>query len=917
MKKNLFLISIIIIVIYGLSAVCAADVNETADNLGVSDDFDDKLSSVDNYKNVSDSVKLNESSKQSAGSDVESDDSWKNSIGITYRNHTHYEVSPSRIMPLPYPNGLLPDFNDLSTVSLHKEVVNLMVYNSNDLNHIFTFIRDKDPSWGMLNITLAPNTVFNVCHNGYEDYDTHYAVRFAMPLVQINGMQGSVIHGDWNVFMYVVPNCNVGLVNVVFENFNKCFINSGNLFCLNCTFRGNQQIIRNHNSLCFENCKFNANRGLASLLEAEKNSFNVFYDCNYDNCCKDFIRSNDFSDIVVYSKVPLEHTFDKCDILPNTCLSIISIEKNPKNSTVYDCRYSWQLEKALTEINKFKHSGVNVINLNHKEYELESDKIMDMNIQVEQMYSSCLCVDICPVVINGNGATIKLAGAKKDKLDTFARIGVNGMLIVNNVIFSNFNVDFSNSGRLIVNNCTFLYDMESEDYAHAGFGYFSENYFTNCVFKFNSDYPFSFYRSKVYLVDCDFNTDRVGLSSGSVIYCSYQWMGKFDDKDRKCFNEYHYNGNITYKGYVYNSKKPLVVNIEKYDYFSEMAEYLNIFDPAVMVMNILSDCVIYLEDYKTLEHIIIAGNGHNVAFKPCKIPESLSVTIYNLTFKNYNFARLFENSGSVKFNNCSFISNSFKDYSSSDKCDNCLIYNKGSCVFENCTFTGNVVVNLIVNEGILAISNCSFSDNSVKGSSSKGWFIDNIGGGVFIYNSNFMGMDCSLILHNFNSGNVLISNCSAFNEQFEFSHPEKPKNSKIKNLGLFIGLAVLSLAIGVVSGGVGCALAGSMLVGIFVGGTIACCAAVGLAYAHHVATGSDFLTCVRVFVPLAALGAVIGSVGAAFLNPEYVWPDPAAEVVNLVYEDSSSEVSSLTSTEISEFLETENGVHLVNTLFGL
>ena len=418
------------------------------------------------------------------------------------------------------------EFDSVYNLDLNKDVVNLFIKNSMELKDLFMSIKDKNPNWKLLNITLAPNTMFNVDYSTFDDQKFNYkwASRLTFNLI-INGNSGSVIKGNGENFIYICPTATLKLINVDLKNFKHCFMNYGQLDCINSYFSNNYYklsrdskdgmggVLFNVNSARFKDCTFINNKNelitwdytpefgctpkysvelYSSVLYAYTNSMNVFDNCDFKDCGDKFLFADEFSTVILYQENDNINQFKNCYFAQTASLCTIS-NKNNMEICNFTCGDKYQLNDVLHIINSLTPDAeCIVINLQPVSYEFSSadlgnlksmnwrDEFYNPSVKGEielfarnltlnwncrhHINNYALEIGAIPVIINGNGANIKITDNNDERDNVFAFIGKHGILSVNNVTFSNFNTVFHNYGNLILDNCIFKDNVYNNKY---------------------------------------------------------------------------------------------------------------------------------------------------------------------------------------------------------------------------------------------------------------------------------------------------------------------------------------------------------------------------------------------------------------------------------------------------------------------
>ncbi|WP_407431518.1 hypothetical protein [Methanobrevibacter sp.] len=724
-------------------------------------------------------------------------------------------------------------YDDLSSVSLDKENVTFWVDNSKNLKDIFSFIENKKPLWNNINITLAPHTTFKVDFTDYHNFALH----IGNANLCIKGTVDSVICGNDNKnnFLYVRDSAKVSLVNVTVKNFKHCFINKGTVCCIKSNFLYNDAydkytlvsggVMENYGSVYFDKCLFKGNRASmeltsvsvkedywGSVLYAGQKSFNVFHDCDFKDSLSSFIKACDYSLTVLYQDNNLDNVFKDCYFAKTACLSTVSNQVY-EDKFVLNCSDVSQLKNALYLVNSFTPNCESVvINLEPGVYEMDNDWLVkdmrSMDWRDEFYHHSvytpdykapsaieryALDVGVIPIVINGNGATVRLSKNVKNHDDHFAFIGYGGLLTLNNISFSNFNGIFHNYGTLNLINCNFS-DNYYKNYGAVLNGNGCSNYLINCTFKSNIvakdntnilDVSDAFVRFD----GCDFseffkNTKFIGKAKNSVVESS----SAIKDNLILSGDSVFYNiGDVIVNGSVIHRGETYTVNIIDNDYLTNLTQDILLFEPSKLIMNVSCDCDIDLSKLNYCGDLLILGNGFNVNFDFGKtVNVNSAITFVNLTFTKYSHA-IFNIAKNCMFMSCNFINNKGAY----------LFKNKGSCSLFNCSFYGNKnSENLIYNDGgSLILCSCSVRDNSY----SNYGLIYNNKGSLVALNSTFTNNGKSVIA-NFETDDCAVFNstgCNVLNDYEKYSMTEK----------ILIRTA-LTWTVGIVSFGVGFVVSG-------------------------------------------------------------------------------------------------------------
>lgn len=732
-------------------------------------------------------------------------------------------------------------FDNLSSVGLNKDKVNFWISNSSELKKLFEFISNNDPSWSIINITLAPYTVFNIDYSTFNIESICYGLRFAGDTIIFNGNPGSVIVGNnhKNNFIYACQDTNVFFLNTNLECFNHCIINSGNVIAFNSSFCDNEfhiakrvknqpsneifgGVIVNYNSALFENCTFVGNKAIydgkkhgcwGSILFADSYSQTFLANCKYYNSGDDCFYANKYSNIILIQDKELGKEFKDCYINPEASLSAISYHayKNALNyKCVINCHDVNQLKNTLYMVNSLLPGLFIDINLDPVVYEIPKGWInnpsklrsldwrdefyhpsviqkANKNVDVNDKFA--LDVTSVPITINGNGATIKVNKISEYDLVCFADVAYGGRLNLNNIKFSNFNHVFRSVGTIYAVNCTFENNKQNCGKPIL-WGFKSSTYFINCTFKpvdgrcadsniFTIDKD-----SYINFKNCNFDFSKgkknIGNAIDSKVECSEYLKSKIWFNGNSVFyntDEHVINDNISIAPGAI-----FVVQIANKNYTDDLSDLIKRTSPNTIVMNITRDCEIDLTKLNFKGHILVNGNNFNVKFisdkgKSSVINKYVTLTINNITFRNYGFT-IFENKGTLSILNCNFTNNVCKY----------LIQNEGQCSIINCTLKDNNNTNIFYNKKALDIEFCIFENNNYT----KDALIYNDCGSAFCVNSTFDKMD--MVICNYLSPNCVFINCSNYTKSFYQPVHKKMATWKKALIRTTLGVAVFILS---------------------------------------------------------------------------------------------------------------------------
>ena len=372
---------------------------------------------------------------------------------------------------------------------------NVTASNSSELTKILKTISSSDFKADIITINLN-QTTYKVTDNFWRDQEWYYLIHLSHGKLYING-NGATIDDEYHHnFMALNAGTNAVINNVTFKRFYRCFLNNGDIYCLNCTFVENNPkfwatdtpgaVIHNKNTVTFENCVFDHNENdkdskeeyheyLGGVLYADEKSVNTFIKCSFKSKT-DNVRALADSLIVIYD-VDYGSYFD---ILRNGYLDRNSgIDIRGMDSLQSNRTTTFNLTSSSSII-KFAHNNLindifhdsrgYVVNLENKIYNftdsdldsLASDSREWRTIFIASRYGAgmvheryLLEIGSRPVVINGHGATINLTGNGYSDDYSFAYVPFKCSLTLVNLTIAGFNTAVVNRGILTVINCTF------------------------------------------------------------------------------------------------------------------------------------------------------------------------------------------------------------------------------------------------------------------------------------------------------------------------------------------------------------------------------------------------------------------------------------------------------------------------------
>ena len=814
-------------------------------------------------------------------------------------------------------------YDTLGRVDLSKDVVNFYLKNSDDMEKLFKFISKYNPSWNVVNITLAPNTVFKVDYHTYSTKFQNYALRLTGTMV-INGNPGSVIKGKINDgggkrnnFMYLTPNSKLALENVSVEGFNQVFMNIGTIYCLDTAFAKNKAylpygdknegygsfkksllwsgaVVHNSGNVYFDECTFCSDYAEAfygDVLYAEEHALTVFDNCTFKDCDDTFIFAKEGSATIIYQDHNINNDLKDCYFEPGASLSVIS-NKAYNGTYVFNCSNVDELQKVLYTINSLTPNAQDiVINLTPGTYNIKSDWLSKKNymrsmnwkdecynptfdIWVNDFYGQyhhALDVGFIPVTINGNGATIKLTGGSKDNRDDFAYIGYGGILNIVNVTLTNFNGAFENYGTLNAIGCTFTDNVDTYYWYHKGsavakggsvvHGAGGSNHFINCTFNKNTNHKS--------------HSDIMYLKKSSITFDGCDFDNFF--KDRKIIGKVEDNSVVDAplclknqidldKSSVFHNNDKIVCNNTTVNRGGIVLVQVN------HNSNLNNDTELFsISDKLDPTNLVLNIN------KDCEIDLSKLGFKDNLIINGNGHNVKFSHQEVIeKFQSITLLNITFSNYSHT------LFKSKGSCTFIFCNFTGNTGKYLMdIDEGACTFINCTITGNKNK----KLFYIDE--GSLTFINCTIKGNDgkiynekgtlsfylCDIdpktLIHNYQTANCEIISCTGGNNvKFEEDSGLAPWKYALIIGGISIAVAVISFGVGV-----GCFQAGLALGNVVCGFVAAgvCGAGIGAAggyvadaiIAHY--THNHNLR-YMLMGGMATLGMTAGLMGAGIAN---------------------------------------------------
>ena len=681
---------------------------------------------------------------------------------------------------------------------------NTTVSNSQELTEVLRKMSRFDYKVDVTIINFKKNT-YKVTENFWKDSEWYYLIHQTHGTLIIHG-NGSTIEDDYkHNFMSLEPNTNLMVDNLEFKKFYRVFANTGEVYSENCTYTENNakfwatttpgSVIYNKNKATFKNCIFNGNENSGSsmykqggVLYADKNSLTNFIKCSFKTE-NDNVRSKQGSMIVVYEDDwnTYKHIRDNGYLDDNSSLSSRPTCTLTMNYTVEKSYNSVEGIMNLAEWIDSRHNATLLnFTLSKGEYIIKADSLKDFRNKNEWRSAyftlavttpvwdrSLLDVRGVPVIINGNGATIKLTENSDSDDYHFAYIPNYGSLTLINLTLSGFNTAILNYGVFTAINCTFTgniihHNTKVGDYGGAIRNY-GNVYCYNSIFKDNSANKGGAYYSiekaaNGVFYNCEFTNNKLksnwiwknndrndfdiqDLSVVRLVNCrGYSSTTITTDKGgiylvRESLNSTIYNVVVDNLASLMSASK-IVNGNTKYDIIN------------ITLINgdygtVPNSKSLFQADYGTL---IINGNGARVFVQNpqnsdetqfLKTTTRANVIINNLIVEGYNIA--IENRGKVTITNSQFNNNKvnykFKaDYGGA-------IVNNGLLNVFNSTFTNNYAKygGAIYTTGSTKVIMSIFKDNTGYSS------VPNLNTKIDIYNNDGSLEDVVIFGNNHNN----------------------------------------------------------------------------------------------------------------------------------------------------------------------
>ncbi len=666
---------------------------------------------------------------------------------------------------------------------------NVTVSNSQELTEVLRKMVRTDYKVDVTIINLKKNT-YKVTENFWRDAEWYYLSHLTHGTLIIHG-NGSTLEDDYkHNFIGLEPGSNIMVDNLEFKKFYRVFANSGEVYCENCTFTENNakfwststpgSVIYNKNKATFKNCIFNKNDNsgsgtgkLGGVLYADKNSLTNFIKCSFKTE-DDNIRTKEKSMVVIYDDEwdTYNYVVKNSFFEENSSLSIRSMHSLTHNLTkdFYVSNVS-----GLNAVNKWIDGINNVtlfnITLSKGEYVLSADEIKkyrDNNewrggmgdthtiVTLSVWDRGFLDLSSKPVIINGNGATIKLTGNGISDDYHFAYVPYYGSLTLINLTLSGFNTAILNYGTFTAINCTFKdntinHKIKAYDYGGA-IRNFGNTYCYNSLFKDNGANQGGAYYSSGkdangVFYNCEF--------TGNLIKSNLLW--KNNDKNDLEIEELSVVKLVKSKGYSPSTIKTKDggIYIERENLNSSV--YSAVVDNMASLMKVTKivngntkydviNITMLKGDYGIVPNskslfkadyglLLINGEGARIFVQNphdsdttqfLTIAQRGNVYLNNLIIEGFNIA--IENSGKLTITNCVFNNNK-ADYNHKEDYGGAIV-NKGILNVFNSTFKNNYAKygGAIFNKGTTKVIMSIFLDNTGYSS------VKNLGNKIDIYN---------------------------------------------------------------------------------------------------------------------------------------------------------------------------------------
>ncbi|WP_295609624.1 right-handed parallel beta-helix repeat-containing protein [uncultured Methanobrevibacter sp.] len=363
---------------------------------------------------------------------------------------------------------------------------NVTVSNSQELTEVLRKMASSDYKVDVTTINLKKNT-YKVTENFWRDSEWYYLVHLTHGSLIIHGNGATIEDNYKHNFMSLDSNTRVMVDNLEFKKFYRVFANAGEVYSEKCTYTENNakfwatktrgSVIHNMNKATFNNCIFNGNDNGGNreyndggVLYADTNSLTDFIKCSFKTK-DDNVRAVAKSMVVIYDDDwnAFEHVEKNGYFDYNASLCKMTLNSLTKNMTktfhISDMNGFNNFREWLdgsndaTLFNVTLDKGEYIISADElKKYRDKYDwrsAISDPSVIMIVWDRSYLDIKSKPVIINGNGATIKLTGNDASDDYHFAYVPNYGSLTLINMTLSGFNTAILNYGTFTAINCTF------------------------------------------------------------------------------------------------------------------------------------------------------------------------------------------------------------------------------------------------------------------------------------------------------------------------------------------------------------------------------------------------------------------------------------------------------------------------------
>ncbi|WP_405290048.1 right-handed parallel beta-helix repeat-containing protein [Methanobrevibacter sp.] len=626
---------------------------------------------------------------------------------------------------------------------------NVTVSNSDELTKVLRKMSGKDYKADVTIINLKKNT-YKVTENFWRDSEWYYLIHLTHGSLIIHGNGSTIVDDYKHNFMSLEPNTKVMVDNLEFKKFYRVFANAGEVYSESCTYTENNakfwatetpgSVIYNKDKATFKNCIFNGNDNSGSnmfkkggVLYADTNSLTNFIKCSFKTKDDD-IRALGKSMIVLYDDDfnTYNHIRDNSFLDENSSFSVRTLRTLSEDYTL-DRNYN--SVAGVMEMANWLETRNNVtlfnFTLSKGEYTIKADDLKEFRNKNEWRSAyftlavitpvwdrSLLDIAAVPVIINGNGATIKLTENSASDDYHFAYVPNYGSLTLINMTLVGFNTAILNYGTFTAINCTFKDNIMHHKIKNGDYGgairNFGNVYCYDSIFKDNGANKGGAYYSlgksaNGVFYNCQF--------SGNVIKSNWVWNNNkkndFDIEDLSIVRL------VNCKGY-----SSATINTENGGLYM-VRESLNntvynaVVDNMASLMRV-SKIVNGNTRYDVLNITLLKGDYHAVPNS-----QSLFTPDYGLLILNGAGARIFvQNPSDDDTTQFMKTANRAKVQINGLTIEgfNIAIENKGLLTITNTTFNKNKVDykyksdygGAIVNNGVLNVLNCTFTGNYAK-----------------------------------------------------------------------------------------------------------------------------------------------------------------------------------------------------------